>query len=39
MFSKAGDCLRGHRVLLMQITTEVFPFLGLWRNRTVCGGP
>jgi hypothetical protein len=25
--------------LLMQITTEVFQFLGLWRNRAVCGGP
>ena len=24
--------------LLMQITTEVFPFLGLWRNGTICGG-
>jgi hypothetical protein len=24
--------------LLMQIATEVFPFLGLWHNRTVCGG-
>ena len=24
--------------LLMQITMVVFPFLGLWRNRTVCGG-
>jgi hypothetical protein len=24
--------------LLMQITMQVFPFLGLWRNRTVFGG-
>jgi hypothetical protein len=24
---------------LMEIPTEVFPFLDLWRNRAVCGGP
>ena len=38
MFSKAGIAYTVIAWLLMQITTEVFPFLGLWRNRTVCGG-